>query len=102
MENSSIGQAEGRSLTCGEYCSKVSDCLDQLRTDMGIPDWEYQIMIAQAINSTDRLSAGDYSRARTYISHKLGIDSSFKDLDDFAKILLAQRKVFESIHSRSK
>ncbi len=103
IEKSSISHLSEKCVTYDNFCSRINDSLDQLRTEMGIPECEYKAIITKASDSIDQLRKGDYSYAETYISLKLGIDrNGFEGFDDFVKILLVQRKILELINSRSR
>ncbi len=101
-ESPLMGQVEDRPLTCGEYCTKMSNFLDQKRTMKGIPDLDYQIMISQAGISISQIKEANYSRFKAYISHELGINGrGFEGFDDFVKTLLTQVILSRLIDSRS-
>ena len=103
IEKSSISHLNERCETYNDFYSRINYELDQLRTEMGIPECEYKAMIAKASESINQLKKGDYSYAETYISLKLKIDrNGFEGFDDLVKALLAQGKILEFIYSRSR
>ncbi len=96
-----LKQSEEKSLTCGEYCAKTYDYLNQVRLDIGIPDYEYSTMIALAGISVDKLKKADFSRAENRVSSRLGINRrNFDGFGGFVKELLIQRKIFDYLKAR--
>ena len=96
-----LNQSEEKPLTCGEYCAKTYDYLNQVRLNLGIPDCEYSTMIALAGISVESLKKVDFSRAGNRVSSRLGINRrNFDGFDDFVKELLIQRKIFDYLKAR--